>query len=75
MDETMPPKVAYRGTLAIGDLKLPLLILTDGRRLITTEGLRNFVDWLGVQPEDVRTIPGLAKVIADARVIYEEELP
>lgn len=45
--ETMDvPYATHEGTITIGGLKIKVVQLSNGMRLVTKEGLQSFLEWL-----------------------------
>jgi len=51
-NEAAFPVAIYEGTLMLGNIKIPCCVLDDGRRMITKEGLENFMAAMNIATED-----------------------
>lgn len=53
MENEELPKVKYESELNIGELKIRVLVLDNGTRVIPEEDMRKAIEFLGLDPLDI----------------------
>lgn len=53
MENEELPKVKHKRVIDLGELKIRVLVLDDGRRVIPEEDMKQAVKFLGLDPMDI----------------------